>query len=54
LFAERPLSRPNTAPIPTKQAIYGGIEAADTFAFALTLNSIVSVPWGREIADAMN
>ena len=26
------------------QVIYGAIEAADTFAFVLTLNSIVSVP----------
>jgi hypothetical protein len=36
--------------------IYGAIEAADTFAFVLTLNWIVSVPCGREIAhgDELN
>ena len=36
------------------QANYGAIEAADTFALVLTLNSIVSVPCVREIAHAMN
>ena len=30
------------------QAIYGAIEAADTFALVFTLNSIVSVPSDRE------
>jgi hypothetical protein len=36
------------------QAIYGAIEAADTFVFVLRPDSIVSVPCGLEIAHAVN
>src|SRR4029077_9790004 len=34
------------------QAIYGAIEAADTFVFILTPDSVVSVACGHEIAHA--
>src|SRR5580692_9185723 len=34
------------------QAIYGAIEAADTFIFVLTPESVASVVCGREIAHA--
>ena len=34
------------------QAIYGAIEAADTFIFVLTPDSVASVPCGHEIAHA--
>jgi hypothetical protein len=35
------------------QAIYGAIEAADTFLFVLTSDSVASVNCGREIAHAV-
>src|SRR6266487_2863381 len=34
------------------QAIYGAIESADTFVFALTPDSVASIPCGHEIAHA--